>query len=138
MVQIAGHIVKDEPPSVLAARAEVETARKRLLTTLGDLQRQFAPRALVREAWETAREKGAELAEETVDAVRARPLAATGVVAAITMFLAREPLMDLASKLIGGASNKRKARKAATPARTSPPRERIKRRQSNDRPGQSV
>jgi Protein of unknown function (DUF3618) len=111
MDQIPGGIVKDEPPSVLAARAEVEIARKRMLDTLGELQRQFAPRALVREAWETAREKGAEIAEETVDAVKARPLAATGVVAAITMFLAREPLMDLAGKLVGGASNKRKVRK---------------------------
>ena len=103
--------MKEEPPSVLAARAEVEIARKRMLDTLGELQRQFAPRALVREAWETAREKGAELAEETVDAVKARPLAVTGVVAAITMFLAREPLMDLAGKLVGGVSNKSKTRK---------------------------
>ena len=103
--------MKEEPPSVLAARAEVEIARKRMLETLGELQRQFAPRALVREAWETAREKGAELAEETVDAVKARPLAATGVVAAITMFLAREPLMNLAGKLVGGVSSKSKAKK---------------------------
>jgi hypothetical protein len=109
--EIPGGIVKEEPPSVLAARAEVEIARKRMLETLGELQRQFAPRALVREAWETAREKGAELAEETVDAVKARPLATTGVVAAIAMFLAREPLMDLAGKLVGGVSNKRKAPK---------------------------
>ena len=36
----------------LAARAEVEIARKRMLETLGELQQQFAPRALVREAWE--------------------------------------------------------------------------------------
>jgi ribosomal 50S subunit-associated protein YjgA (DUF615 family) len=103
--------VKEEPPSVLAARAEVEIARKRMLATLGELQRQFAPKALVREAWETAREKGAELAEETVDAVKARPVATAGVVAAITMFLAREPLMDLAGKLVGSVSNKRKAKK---------------------------
>lgn len=101
----------EEPPSVLQARAEVEIARKRMLDTLDELQRQFAPRALVREAWETAREKGAELAEETVDAVKARPLAVTGVIAAMTLFLAREPLMDLAGKLVGGVSNKRKTRK---------------------------
>ena len=105
--------MKEDPPSVLAARAEVEIARKRMLDTLGELQQQFAPRALVREAWETAREKGAELAEETVDAVKARPLAATGVVAAIAMFLAREPLMDLAGKLVGSVSNKRKARNSS-------------------------
>jgi hypothetical protein len=114
MDQVPGGIVKDEPPSVLAARAEVEIARKRMLGTLGELQRQFAPHALVREAWETAREKGAELAEETVDAVKARPLAATGVVAAIALFLARGPVMDLAGKLVGGVSNKRKTRKRSS------------------------
>lgn len=103
--------MKDEPPSILAARAEVEAARERVIATLKELQRQFEPRALVREAWDSAREKGAEFAEETVDAVRARPLAATGVVAAIAMFLAREPLMDLAGKLVGSVSDKRKARK---------------------------
>ena len=43
--------------------------------------------------------KSAELAEDAVDAVRSRPLAATGVVAAIvTIFLAREPLIDLAGQ----------------------------------------
>jgi ElaB/YqjD/DUF883 family membrane-anchored ribosome-binding protein len=108
--------VREEPPSVRAARADVETARKRLLQTLRELQSQFAPRALVREVWETAREKGAELAEETVDAVRSRPLTATGVVAAITMFLAREPLMDLAANLLGGVKQKRSNRKQRKPA----------------------
>jgi hypothetical protein len=63
------------------------------------------------DAWEAAKSKGADLAEDAVDAVRARPFAATGIVAAITMFLAREPLMDLAGQLLEGASNKRKASK---------------------------
>ena len=35
----------------------------------------------------------------------------TGIVAAITMFLAREPLIDLAGKLVEGVSVKRKTRK---------------------------
>jgi hypothetical protein len=34
------------------------------------------------------------------------------VVAAITMFLAREPLMDLASKVIDGVGEKRKTRRS--------------------------
>jgi hypothetical protein len=58
-----------------------------------------------------AKEKGEDLAEDAVDAVRARPYAATGLVAAIAMFLAREPLIDLASKLVDGVSNKRAGRK---------------------------
>jgi hypothetical protein len=47
--------------------------------------------------------------------VRARPIAATGVVAAITMFLAREPLMDLAGKLVDGAKGKSKKRRKPAP-----------------------
>jgi hypothetical protein len=71
------------------------------------------------EAWEKAKDKGADLAENAVDAVRARPLAATGVVAAITMFLAREPLMDLAGKMVEGAKEKsRKRRKAPRQEKT--------------------
>ena len=42
---------------------------------------------------------------------RARPLAATGVVAAITMFLAREPLIDLAGKLVDGVERETHAKK---------------------------
>ena len=46
------------------------------------------------------------MAENAVDAVRNRPLAATGIVAAITLFLAREPLMDLAEKLANNVTGK--------------------------------
>ena len=52
------------------------------------------------------------IAEDAVDAVKARPMAVGGVVAALTMFLAREPLMDLAGSLFDGAKEKRKTRKA--------------------------
>ena len=38
---------------------------------------------------------------------------ATGVVAAIAMFLAREPLMDLAGKIVDGAKSKTKKRRKA-------------------------
>ena len=64
-----------------------------------------ARRRSPQDAWQGAKEKGADLAENTVDAVRARPIAATGVVAAIAMFLAREPLMDLAGKSSTGVGN---------------------------------
>jgi hypothetical protein len=93
--------VRPESPAVIAARAEVELARQRLVRTFDELQQQFAPHTLMREAWESAREKGADLAENAVDAVRKRPVAATSVVAAIALFLAREPLMDLAGKVVG-------------------------------------
>jgi hypothetical protein len=103
---------------VKAAEIEVQQARGKLLATLSEVTRQFEPHRLMQEVWEKAKGKGADLAEDAVDAVRARPLATTGVVAAITMFLAREPLMDLAGKMMGGASRKSKRRKKKTPETT--------------------
>lgn len=82
------------------------------MDTAHELQERLSPKVLANNAWQGAKEKGADLAEDAVDAVRARPLTATGVVAAITMFLAREPLIDLAGRLAGSVGEKRKTRKA--------------------------
>lgn len=106
---------------IRAAEFEVERARSRLIGTLNELTRQFEPHRLIEEVWEKAKGKGADLAEEAVDAVRARPFVTTGIVAAITMFLAREPLIDLSHKLIDGVGEKRKSgkrRKTRDPADT--------------------
>ena len=96
---------------IKSAEFEVDRTRARLLATLNEVSHQFEPHRLMQEVWEKAKGKGADLAEDAVDAVKARPYAATGVVAAIAMFLAREPLIDLAGKLVDGASEKRAARK---------------------------
>jgi hypothetical protein len=93
------------------ARIEVERSRSRVMATAQELQERLSPKTLAKGAWQGAKEKGADLAEDAVDAVKARPLAATGVVAAITMFLAREPLIDLARKLADGVGEKRKSRR---------------------------
>jgi hypothetical protein len=102
----------NDTPEIAAARIEVERSRARVMATAHALQDRLSPRTLARGAWEGAKEKGADLAENTVDAVRARPLAATGVLAAITMFLAREPLIDLGGRLAGTVGEKRKTRKS--------------------------
>lgn len=104
-----------------AARIEVERARARLMGSAHALQDRLSPRTLARGAWEGARDKGADLAEEAVDAVRARPVAAGSAVAALTLFLAREPLIDLAKRMFGSNETKPKAakrRKSAVPATT--------------------
>ena len=98
--------------------------------TAHELQERLSPKTLAKGAWQGAKEKGADLAEDAVDAVRARPLAATGVVAAIAMFLAREPLIDLAGRLAGGASDKRKTTKAPQELRPTNAR---RRKPRNDR-----
>ena len=100
-----------DTPEIAAARAEVERSCARVMTTAHELQERLSPKTLAKGALQGAKEKGADLAENAVDAVRARPVAAGGVVAAITMFLAREPLMELAGRLMDGAKEKRKARK---------------------------
>ena len=101
-----------ESAEVVAARIHAEQAQHRLVERLHELQDRVAPKALTRDAWQAAKSKGADLAEDAVDAVRARPVAATGVVAAIALFLAREPLMDLAGKLVGGGKPKKKTVKS--------------------------
>lgn len=96
---------------VEAARIAADAARERLMATAGELQERLRPRALARDAWEGAKIKGADLAEEAVDAVKARPLAATGIAAAIGLFLAREPIIEAAGKLLDNMDDKRAAKK---------------------------
>lgn len=101
-----------DSPEIAAAKAEVERRRGRLMGAAHQLQERLSPGRITRDAWQGAKEKGADLAENAVDAVRARPVAATGAVAALALFIAREPLMDLAGKLMNGVSKKRTARKS--------------------------
>ncbi len=99
-----------DSPQVAAARIEVERRRARLMERAQQLQDRLSPKTLAKDAWQGAKEKGADLAEDAVDAVRSRPLTAAGIAAAITMFLAREPLIGLAGQLVAGAG-RRKGRK---------------------------
>lgn len=116
----------DESPGVAQARRRADEARKQLFATFDDLvdfgqqlQRKLEPGHMARDAWEAAKSKGADIAEDAVDAVRARPVAATGIVAAIALFLAREPLMDAADKLMNGKKKRSKARKGQKTVETA-------------------
>ena len=112
-------------PSIVAARAEVERTRARLVATARELQGRFSPHTLVRDVWDSAKEKGAGLAEEAVDAVRKRPIVAGGVIAALALFLGRDPLMDLAARVLNGKDEPAKPAKpvtrAARPRKSSKP-----------------
>lgn len=106
-----------DTPEIAAARIDVERSRSRVMARAQELQDRLSPKTLAKDAWQGAKEKGAGLAEDAVDAVKSRPLAATGVVAAITLFLAREPLIELAGKFIDGVGARtkgRRTRKAST------------------------
>ena len=80
-----------DTPEIIAARSEVDRSRARVMATAHELQERLSPKTLAKGAWQGAKEKGADLAEDAVDAVKTRPIAAGGIVAAIAMFLAREP-----------------------------------------------
>lgn len=83
---------------VAAAEIEVERTRAALMETVNELLERFQPHNLVEDLWEQTKMKGADLAEDAVDAVKKRPVAVGGAVAALTMFLAREPLKDATVK----------------------------------------
>ena len=102
---------------IAAAEADVAAARAQLIDTIQDVASTFEPKKIVREMWEGAKVKGADLAEDAVDAVKKRPMAVGGALAALTMFLAREPLKDGVSNFYQ-AMNKRK-KPAAKPATTT-------------------
>jgi hypothetical protein len=111
--------VTAESPQVAEARRRAEQARAKLWASVDELvdygqqlQRKLEPSHLARDAWEAAKSKGADIAEDAVDAVRKRPVAASGAVAALALFIAREPLMELAGKLMNGKP-KRKVKKPA-------------------------
>jgi ElaB/YqjD/DUF883 family membrane-anchored ribosome-binding protein len=88
-----------DTPQVAAARIKAERERAQLMETARQLQERISPAVLAHNAWQGAKTKGADLAEDAVDAVRSRPAIVGGIAAAIGLFLAREPLMDAAGKL---------------------------------------
>jgi hypothetical protein len=111
--------VKREAPEVAAARIEAARLRGEVMDSAQRLQARLSPSTLARQTWQGAKDKGAHLAEKSVDAVRSRPVATGSLVAAIALFLAREPLKDLADKVVDSVSGKKPAaRKSSTGSRT--------------------
>jgi hypothetical protein len=108
-----------EPEQVALARLEVERAHKKLSATLGTLQEKLRPTTLVNNAWDGVRDKSGELADDALQAVKDRPVAVSGVVAAIALFVAREPLWRLVSTLLPAGNEKKRARKSRPP-KTNP------------------
>jgi hypothetical protein len=110
--------VSESAPSVAEARRRAEQARAALWSSIDDLiayghrmQERLEPSHLARDAWQAAKSKSVDVAEDAIDAVRKRPLTASGAVAALALFIAREPLMDLAGKLVSPKDKKKKPAK---------------------------
>jgi len=83
------------------AKLEAELAKKRLSATMSTLQERLRPGNLASEAWSGVRGKSEALAATTTQAAKDRPMAVSGIIAAIVLILARHPLWNLAVKLFG-------------------------------------
>lgn len=92
------------------AQYEVEQAKKKFGSTMGALQYRLKPATLMGNAWDGVRDKGSDaadgamhavsgMADGAVQAARSRPMAASGVAAALVLFLARAPLWRAASRI---------------------------------------
>ncbi|MBX3561880.1 MAG: DUF3618 domain-containing protein [Sphingomonas sp.] len=82
------------------ARRDAVRARARLDATLAATRARLHPNSLAGEAWDGVKAKGADLADEAVEAVKARPVAVSAGIGALALFLARGPLTRAAKRLI--------------------------------------
>jgi hypothetical protein len=84
---------------ILKAKREAEHARKELIATAHALQTRLKPGTIVGNAWDGVKERGTDIAENTVEAVKARPYPVAAGLAAFTLFLARKPIRSAVSRL---------------------------------------
>ena len=84
------------------AKQEAERARRRLAATAAELQQRLKPGALASNAWSGVKDKSGDLAEDAVEAVKARPVIVSAALAAFTLFLARAPIKSAVGRLLDG------------------------------------
>jgi hypothetical protein len=85
------------------AKQEAELARRRLAATAAELQQRLKPGTLAHSAWAGVKDKGGEIADDAVEAVKARPVPVAAALTAFTLFLARAPLRAAVSRLFSGS-----------------------------------
>lgn len=85
------------------AKQEAELARRRLAATAAELQQRLKPGTIASNAWAGVKDKSGEIAEDAVEAVKARPVPVAAVLTVFTLFLARAPLKSAVSWLFSGS-----------------------------------
>lgn len=94
------------------ARQEAEIARRRLAATAAELQQRLKPGTLASQAWAGVKDKSGEIADDAVEAVKARPIAVSAALAAFTLFLARAPIRSAVGRLLDGEGEEEDAKDA--------------------------
>jgi hypothetical protein len=92
--------------------AEIEETRRAALlakarfeSTLAAAQHRLSPGNLAEEAWDGVKDKGVDMAEGALQAVKSRPKAVSLALGAFAIFLARAPLKRAVSRIISGGAN---------------------------------
>jgi len=85
------------------AKQEAELARRRLAATAAEVQQRLKPGTIAHNAWTGVKDKSGEIADTTVEAVKARPVPVAAALTVFTLFLARAPLKSAISWLFSGS-----------------------------------
>lgn len=86
------------------AKRDAVRARGRFESTLAAVQARLRPGNLAEEAWDGVKDKGADLADGALQAVKQRPGTVSMALGAFALFLARKPLARAARRLISDES----------------------------------
>jgi hypothetical protein len=84
------------------AKRNAMRAKDRLDRTLAAVQHRLSPGNLAEEAWDGVKDKGADMAEGALEAVKSRPKTVSLALGAFALFLARAPLKRAVTRLISG------------------------------------
>jgi hypothetical protein len=87
------------------AKQEAELARRRLAATAAELQQRLKPGTIASHAWAGVKDKSGEIADDAVEAVKARPVPVAAALTIFTLFLARAPLKSAVSWLFSGSGD---------------------------------
>ena len=87
---------------IARARGNADAAKARLLATLDEVKARLAPGKLTSDAVQSVKNKSIVVADDTVTAVKDRPLMAAGLAAAAAAFIARKPLVAAVGRWLGG------------------------------------
>lgn len=74
------------------ARGEADAAKARLMGTLDEVKERLAPGTLTSNAVQAVKDKSIVVADDTVAAVKDKPMMAAGIATATALFIARKPL----------------------------------------------
>lgn len=101
---------------IARARGDADVAKARLMATLDEVKTRLAPGKLASDAVQTAKNKGIVVADDTVTAVKDKPLMAAGIAAAAAAFIARKPLIAAVGRWVSGEDENKANNRAAVEA----------------------